>query len=100
MIDEVFLFFAKVVTVLICIVATLAPIVIAIAFCYGFYKDFLCSFKKNKGRHGAIYGSFNFTATDDSRHGSRDDSRNITNDAPRDNSRDGSQGNIGDNLSI
>lgn len=43
MIEAVFLFFAKVVTVLICIAATIAPISVAFMFCYGFYKDYLCS---------------------------------------------------------
>ena len=37
------MFFAKVVTILFCIAATLAPLYIAVMFCYGFYHDYLRS---------------------------------------------------------
>lgn len=50
MIDAVFLFLVKVMTVLICIAATLAPISVAFMFCYGFYKDYLCLSKKEKNK--------------------------------------------------
>ena len=37
------MFFAKVVTVITFIAAMIAPIYVAFMFCYGFYKDYLCS---------------------------------------------------------
>lgn len=42
------MFLVKVVTVIFCIVATLAPVYVAVAFCYGFYRDYLCSPNKAK----------------------------------------------------
>lgn len=96
--DEIFLFFVKVVTLFIFIVATLAPIVIAIAFCYGFYKDYLCLPPKNKAMH--INGSFHFNAREDSSLSSRVDSLHKTNDTTNETSCDAFHGNIGDNLSI
>lgn len=59
MIDTVFLFFAKVMTVLICIATMLAPICVAFMFCYGFYKDYLCLPKKEKDKGKAA----NITST-------------------------------------
>lgn len=51
MIDAIFLFLAKVVTVFLYIVTMLSPIVITAAFGYAFYKDYLCSPNKaNKTR--------------------------------------------------
>lgn len=50
MIDTVFLFFAKVMTVITFIAAMLAPIYVAFMFCYGFYKDYLCLPKKEKNK--------------------------------------------------
>ena len=54
MIEAIFLFFVKVLMVLFCIVATLAPVVVAFMFCYGFYKDYLCSPNKAKSTRDKI----------------------------------------------
>jgi len=54
MIEAIFLFFVKVVTVLICIAATIAPIVVAFMYCYGAYKDLFCSPNKAKSTRDKI----------------------------------------------
>lgn len=46
--ETIFLFLAKVVTVVICIAASLGVVYVAVMFCYGFYHDYLRSPKKSR----------------------------------------------------